>query len=184
MPDRFLALGVDRVEVSQRSRCVDVLTVHGRRGPRSSKGETPRRAVRKCPEFLAAGQLEHAQRVPDLLVPVEQIDLAVADGGAAEAGAQRHGPQHRRACVRPDAQQAALTGGAVRVGSVDRRPICRERGGHRQRHDACDEGECEPHASPVARTSTRIDDALALHKVLLVVISQRNRQPIAPTPPP
>ena len=78
VPDRLVGLGVDRVEISQRSRCVDVLTVHGRRGPRSSKTETPRRAVRKCPEFLAAGQLEHAQRVPDLLVPVEQIDLAVA----------------------------------------------------------------------------------------------------------
>src|SRR6185503_12688356 len=86
VPDRFVRAGVDRVQIAKRSGRVDERAVDGRRGSRAGEHEPAGRVIGKAPQLLAAGEIQHAELVADGFVPVEQIDLAVADGRATKAG--------------------------------------------------------------------------------------------------
>ena len=134
VPDRLAGLRVDAVQVSQRPAGVDAIAIHRRGRPRSGKHELAGRVIRETPELLAAGQVEDPELVPDLLIPVEQIDLAVADRRTAETQADRHRPKHCRTFLWPGSQQTLLIGGAVSCRPIDPRPVCGEGAGDRQ-HD-------------------------------------------------
>ena len=138
-PDRLPRLDADRVQIPHRADGVDVSAVHGGRRARAGEHEAARRVVGEGPEFLAARQVEHAQRVADLLVPIQQIDVPAADGGSAEAGGHRDGPEHRRAGLRPCPQELLLLRGVVAPRAIEPRPVGREGGGDRQRNHDRDE---------------------------------------------
>src|SRR4029453_11953415 len=123
VPDRLLRLRADAVQVAQGPGRVDALAVHRGCRPGAGEHESAGRLVREAPELLAAREVEDAKLVADLFVPVEQVDLAVADGRATEAGAPRHGPEDLRSCLRPAAQQPLLVGGVVTPRSKGPRPV-------------------------------------------------------------
>ena len=155
-PDRLPRLDADRVQVPHRADGVDVLAVHGGRRARAGEHEAARRVVGEGPQLLAARQVEHAQRVADLLVSVQQIDVPAADGGSAEAGRHRDGPEHRRAGLGPCPQELLLLRGVVAPRAVEPRPVGREGRGDRQRnHDRDELRRVLHHVDHSSRRSTR-----------------------------
>jgi hypothetical protein len=63
--------------------------------------ELARGSVAKIPELFAVGEVETSEGIADLVVSVEQIDSAAADGWTAIADADRERPEDLGAFLGP-----------------------------------------------------------------------------------
>ena len=140
-PQRLVRVDVDRVQVADRTGCVDDVAVHRGSRARARELEGAGRVVGEVPEFLAGREVVDSENVSDLVVPVEQVHLAPADGRPAEPDTQRNRPQDLRPFLRPRAQESCLGGRAVPVRAHVSGPIRgvgrADRDRDEQRGDSC-----------------------------------------------
>jgi len=80
-----------------------MIAVHGWHASRAGKHRCPGSVVSKLPEFFACGKVQATERVPHLIIPVEEVNLAVCDNRAAETFTHRNGPGNRRTIRGPGA---------------------------------------------------------------------------------
>ena len=79
IPDRFVCVYVDAIEIAIGTTRIDMIAVQDRYTSRAGKHNTSGSVIGKIPEFLAIGEVQTPQVVTHLVIPVEQVHLAVFD---------------------------------------------------------------------------------------------------------
>jgi hypothetical protein len=92
IPNRFVCGYVDAVEITVVSAGIDVIPINGRHTARAGETNGPGRIIGEIPEFLATGKVKTAKAGAYLIVPVEQIELAVLDNRSSVSPPNRDSP--------------------------------------------------------------------------------------------
>ena len=80
-----------------------MIAVHGWHASGAGKHRRPGSVVSKLPEFFACGKVQTTQHIPHLIIPVEEVNLAICDNRAAETLSHRNRPENRRTICGPGA---------------------------------------------------------------------------------
>jgi hypothetical protein len=80
------------IEIAVVTTGIDLVTVDGRYASRARETDRPGSVIGKTPEFFATGEVEAPKVIAYLIVPVEQIDLAVLDDRSAVPPANSNSP--------------------------------------------------------------------------------------------
>jgi hypothetical protein len=92
---------VDAIEIAIVTARIDVIAVNGRYTSRAGEADRPGSIIGDIPEFFATGKVETTKVIAYLIVPVEQIDLAVLDDRSTVSPANSNDPQDFRPALRP-----------------------------------------------------------------------------------
>jgi hypothetical protein len=101
MPNRFVGVEIDAVKVAVVATRIDAIAVHSRHPARPGEHHGSRSVIREVPEFLTTREIEAPQAFARLIVPIEQVDLAIFHDWPGIAPIQGNGPQDLRAVSRP-----------------------------------------------------------------------------------
>jgi hypothetical protein len=83
---------VDAIEIATGTARINMIAVHDRHAARAGKHHRSGSVIGKTPEFLAIGEVQAPQVIPYLIIPVEQVHLAVFDDRTTIAYTNRNSP--------------------------------------------------------------------------------------------
>jgi hypothetical protein len=120
-----VGVDVDTVKVAIVTTSIDVTVIHCRNTAGSREADRPRGTVAEVPQLLTGGKTETAQIISDLIIPIQQIHLAIADSRSAEPPANFHCPMDFRPAFRPGAEDACFLRCGIPLRPEILRPVCR-----------------------------------------------------------
>ena len=91
-PVERAAIDVDAIQIAIMATRINVIAVNDRYASRAWKRNTPGSVVCRIPEFLAVGKVKTPKVITYLVIPVEQVHLAVFDNRSAVTSANSNGP--------------------------------------------------------------------------------------------